>query len=126
MVRHWIAGQLLVGLVLCDACSDATGITDGPLTVQRRQETVELSNASDAPLHYFILEREIAARVDWVTCAGPACRAVPPLGSVSVPNSQILGYSPAAREVLVYWWRGVSDGQGGLRAGRIRHVVVPL
>ena len=120
------AAPLLAGLVLATACADATGIKDGALTVRRGHQALELSNASEAPLHYFVLEREISALVDWVTCAGPGCRAVPPQGSARIPYSQILGYSPSARELLVYWWRPVPDGQGGFTPGPVRHLIVRL
>ena len=118
--------RFLVLLLTTLACSDPIAVRDGSLTVTRVPGMLELRNASDAPIHYFIVEREAAALVDWFPCAGPSCRAVPPRDIVLVPDAEIIGFSPEAREALVSWWRSVPDGRGGFEHDLIRALVIPL
>jgi hypothetical protein len=117
----------LLATVVMVACSrEPTAVSDGVLSVSRAPGALRLGNTSAGSVNYFVIERSSAALIDWVPCAGPSCPAVPPAGSVSVPHSQIAGYSAGAREVIVYWWRSVADGAGGFRPDSLRNLVAPL
>lgn len=112
--------------LLSMACSDPTAVTDGVLTVERHRGSLTLRNASLTPVHYFVVERTTATRVRWLACAGPGCPAVPAADSVTVPDSLIFGFTPAAQAAVVYWWHAVPRDPSGLRADSIRSLTTPL
>ena len=45
---------------------------------------------------------------------------------MAVPYGKIVGYTPAAREAIVYWWHLMPDGGSGFRPDSLRAVVVGL
>lgn len=116
----------LAALLMVLACADPTAVSDGVLTAQHRNGQLELHNASNTPVHYFALERQAVAYVDWIACVHAACPAAAAGARVSVPDATLPGFTSEAREALVYWWRAVSDGNGGMRPDSIRFLVVPL
>jgi hypothetical protein len=108
------------------ACGDTTSNTEDQFTIQTTGEEVVLSNATEKPTYYFIVERETAAVLDFTTCVeGPRCQNVPGGATVRIPYRQITGYSPDRKEAIVYWWRSVLAPTGP-RVDRLRSTVVEL
>jgi hypothetical protein len=108
------------------ACGDSLGQADEQFAIQATGEEVVLSNATEKPTFYFIVERETAAVLDFTTCVkGPRCKSVAPGTTARIPYRQIAGYKPDRKEAIVYWWRSVL-APTGLRADEVRHQVVEL
>ena len=127
MNRSRLALAAVVLAVGCEAPSrPPTSVSDGVLTASATASVLRLHNASSAAVNYFVLARDAAPLIDWAPCAGPACPAIPAGGSVSLPYSQIAGYSAATTEAIVWWWHSVSDGTGGFRPDSLRTLVAPL
>ena len=101
-------------------------LLEGPVTATAADSALHVANGSIRPVNYFVLAGDAAPLVDWAACAGPACPAIPPRGSLELSYAQIAEYSASTTEALVYWWYSVQDGRGGYRADSIRVVVVRL
>jgi hypothetical protein len=113
--------------VLVAGCGDGPlTVLDVPITASAEGGALQLRNGSLVPVNYLAVDRNALALFDWAPCLGPACPAIPPHGSVSVPYDSIAEYSSATTEVVVYWWHSVPDGHGGYRADGMQFVVVPL
>lgn len=119
-------GVALAAVVVSSGCGEATGVSEGALTVIPGKEALALLNGSAPALHYFIVERETATLIDWQPCTGDACPSVPPRRSVTVPKEQIIGYTEEAREAIVYWWPSVPLERLRTEVGLIRSIVVRL
>jgi len=125
-VRTSTSNLCLVTALFVAACGDPTAVSDGVLTVARQEHALQLRNASMVPVYYMVVERQTLPRINWYACVEAPCSSVPAAGSVRVADSLIVGLSSAAHEAVVLWWKAVSDGRGGLRAGSIRGLVLPL
>ena len=109
------------------ACAEAPTASDGILKVTTDASALQLANLSPAPVHYQVFERETLALVDWVACTGgPPCPTLAAGGTVSVPYSAIFGYTLAAQEGVVYWWRDVSNRTGFAPFDSVHSLVVSL
>jgi hypothetical protein len=116
----------LVILMAALACGDPTSTTQDQLTIQTTGQDVVLSNASEKPTFYFIVERGTAAVLDFTTCVeGPGCRSVASGATVRIPYRQITGYGPDRKEAIVFWWRSVPSPTGP-RADGLRNIIVEL
>src|SRR3954468_24963776 len=108
------------------AFGDSTAPGDDEFTIQTTGEEIVLSNAADKPTFYFIVERQTAALLDFVTCVhGSDCKSVAPGKTVRIPYRQIAGYKPERKEAIVYWWRSVLAATGP-RVDKLRSQVVEL
>ena len=120
----------LVAVVLAVGCEvpsrPPTSVSDGVLTATATASVLRLRNASSQAVNYFVLARDAAPLIDWAPCAGPTCAAIAAGGSVSLPYSQIVGYSSATKEAIIWWWHSVSDGAGGYRPDSLRTLVASL
>ena len=109
------------------ACGDSTAATTlDEFTIHTTGEVVVLSNATEKPTYYFIVERETAAVLDFATCVeGPRCKSVAPGSTARIPYRQIAGYKSDRKEAIVYWWRSVLAPTGP-RVDEVRSTVVEL
>lgn len=125
ILRFVLALLLLAG---ASACGDpATFRLDGPLSVRVRAPRVELRNETPRPVYVFVVERESAARIDWMTCVNPdECDAIAPGDGETVRYDQIAGYEDGDREAIVYWWHVVQQPGGGWAAETVHSQVVRL
>jgi hypothetical protein len=122
-----LALAAVVLVVGCEAPSrPPTSVSDGVLTATARASALRLRNSSSQAVNYFVLASDAVPLVDWLPCAGPACPAIPAGGSVSLPYSQIAGYSASTTEAIVWWWHSVSDGAGGYQPDSLRTLLAPL
>ncbi len=72
-----------------------------------------LHNTGSGPVYYFVVERGLAAVINWARCEGSGCPSVPARDSVDLPYAQISGYSATATEASVFWWRSLADSVRG-------------
>ena len=99
----------------------------GPVDVVTQASALRILNSSDAPIYYFIVERQSAALVDWAPCTKPStCPSVAAHGDAEVPFSRIVGYEPGEREAIFYWWHLLPVPAGGFQVDSIRTRVVQL
>ena len=125
------AATRLTGLLLASAgCRrDLTApepAGSAQVTVDRTADGLRLGNATDRPIAYTVFERGYLALFAPCLDPGPGCLRLAPGASAVVPYAEIGGYSPGAREAIVYWWHLVPDGAGGYRAEEIHSVISPL
>jgi hypothetical protein len=86
-----------------------------------------LANSSASAVFYIVIENETATRIDWIPCADASrCLQVTPHSEKTVPNSDIIGYTPGDQQAIVYWWHLVPAPGGGVRADSVRVVQVRL
>jgi hypothetical protein len=118
--------SLMAMLVTTLGCGDSTGITAEEFGIRTTGEEVVLSNGTEKPTYYFIVERETAAVLDFATCVeGPRCKSVAPGSTARIPYRQIAGYKADRKEAIVYWWRSVLAPTGP-RVDELRSRVVEL
>ena len=107
-------------------CGSSSSPGEDEFSIQTTGEEVVMSNPTEKPTFYFIVERETAAVLDFATCVkGPRCKSVAPGSTARIPYRQIAGYKPDRKEAIVYWWRSVM-APTGLRADEVRRQVVEL
>ena len=90
---------------------------------------VTLTNPTDQTLYYAAFERKWSEEglFIWAQCTDkPRCPAIPPHASVRVPDSDINGFFPGAREARVYFWELVPVSKGGYEVRGLRSTVVPI
>ncbi|SRR5258706_10638556 len=108
-------------VALAVACNSPTG----PVQITSRNGALQLTNATDGPVFYTIIESETAARVDWAPCVNPSvCPYIAPHQQRAIPYAEITGYHPGAREAIVYWWHLEAPADAyqpdSIRATRVR------
>ena len=97
-----------IGTLAFIACSSPT---DQLTVASTGTQSLRLANKTAEPIYYFAVESDAAAIIDWVACTDPAqCKHVAPHGVSAIPYDQIAGYTPAARQAIVYWWHLRPDG----------------
>lgn len=108
------------------ACGSPTGAASGELVVHATPPVLELTNHSPAPIYSFTIDRGAAAYTDWAPCTNPTtCAAIGVGGTVSLAYTQIVGYSSASQEAIVFWWHLVPD-RNGFGPDSVRAVIAAL
>src|SRR5215208_1204172 len=81
------------------ACRDSTDVAQDEFSIHATGEEVVLTNATEKPTYYFIVERQTAAVLDFATCVeGPRCKSVAPGSTARIPYRQIAGYKADRKE----------------------------
>ena len=89
---------------------------------------LQLTNPTANTIYYAVFERDWATHglFLWAACADPvSCPSVQAGAAVTIPYSEIGGYTPEASEALVYYWELRPEGSGH-QVGEIRSFVVPF
>jgi hypothetical protein len=73
-----------------------------------------------------VVERNTLALINWAPCTGEGCPTVHALRSVLIPYKDIPGYTPEAREAVVYWWPSTSPERLARDPDLIEWVVAPF
>ena len=119
-----VPGLILFGIL---GCTDGIGPVAGSLTAQASRPAVQLNNNSSATVYTFVVERETAAVMNWAPCTNPfLCPGLAPGKEATLPYSDIAGYTPGARQAVVYWWHLVPGDGPGLRPDSVRGVLLDL
>ena len=123
-MKATLGGTVLLVIL---GCTDPTGPIPGSLWVQAIPPALQLTNQSPAPVYSFVIESQTAALVNWAPCADPSrCSGLAPGGSLHLPYTDIAGYTPGARQAIVYWWHLVPSDGPGFRTDSIRAVMIGL
>ena len=118
---------LVTALVLGAACSAPAGPgASGSLSIVAKDSTLQLDNASNKPVFYFVYERQGAALINWAPCVNQSCPSVSPHGQSTLPYGAIGGYAPGKTEAIVWWWRAVAGPADAPVPGPVSAIVVPL
>lgn len=123
------ACTIFLAVALAAACEhDPVSVSSDVLVARAMTGVLELTNRSDATVHFFAAERNTLAVLDWIPCVDPAaCQGIPPAAILRLPYAGITGYSPGAEEVVVYHWRLVPGTTPRTwRPDSIRSVTVTL
>jgi hypothetical protein len=127
--RPCLALAIVAVLAACARSGDPRDpAADTLLSATATSAGLTLGNPGDEPLAVAVFERETATRVMFDPCIDrtPACLRLPAGKTLTLPYADIMGWTPAAREVMVYTWRVEPNGQGGYRASGMTSRVVPL
>lgn len=128
MKRHLRSIISLVALAAVAGCGGPTEFRlDGPLRIRTADGTLRLQNRTAGTVYTFVMEREDAARIDWIPCSDPVtCEGLPPNVERSIPYGRISGYDRGDREAVVYWWSLRAKAGGGYEPHEIRNAIVRL
>lgn len=112
----------IVIAVLVAACHDgATAISNGIITAKREATGIRLTNQTNEARGYLVNDPAWLAVADLsfsvlCTTTDSACLRLPAKGSVLVPFAEVGGYSATTKSVVVWTWRVLASGVGGLQA----------
>lgn len=92
-------------LLLAACAGDPSGSTQGGLRAEPVEGTaVAVSNTSDQPVYYIIVNPEALA--SWRPCTSPAdCPEIGRRQTVRIPYASIEMYEAGSREAKLYWWK---------------------
>lgn len=124
-----VLGALCVAMLTSTgACDDfAFSISPGQVTVVKGGSLVRIANGREAPIFFFVVEREAAAVINWGPCTDPeTCPRVDP-GEIGVLEvTAIAGFRPNAEEAILYWWHLIPTEGDEFAADEIRNAVFDL
>jgi hypothetical protein len=113
---------LLTAAVLLAACvSDPAGSTQGGLRAEPEGTAVAVTNTTDQPVYYIIVNPEALA--SWRPCTAPGdCPEIGGRQTVRIPFADIELYQAGSREAELYWWKfaRVEGGHVTVDEGRLR------
>lgn len=128
----WSRACILAAVAVV-ACSDATGVPVQDLDIVATADGLKLTNNTDGVLFYQAVDATTLAM--WAgpaavtLCETPACPEVSPHDSVLVTWDDVLGWAETTKQISVYWWQVVSDGEGHWRVSddtvQSRNVDIP-
>jgi hypothetical protein len=122
---RWIA--VLGSFAAAAGCDTPFGLRESNgVSADARNQQVIVTNNSASPIFTFVIGRIIETRTDYILCVDAArCPPIQTGGSRVYPYETLMR-EPGEREVVVRWWHAVPDGSGGLRAGNLGSLIVPL
>ncbi len=131
---HLAALVLVAPLAACgapaaapaDAPAAGQGIVAGTLEARRDGDALVLRNTTEFVVAYQLLEANTATLALLPVCLPATCPTLRQGESRRVPLVEVTGWTPAAREVMVTWWRFVPGRDGTPVAGVAETVRVRL
>ncbi len=120
---------MLALAVAVTACSSPTATSeDGTFSVLATGTAFTLTNGTNAPAFYFVVERGTSASILWIPCVDLTgdCSWIPPRDEVRVRYTDVFGYRNNDQEALVYWWFAVRGENGAMEPDSIRFLIVPF
>lgn len=125
--------MLLVSFVTAGGCggSPAEPMLEGvrvlvDVQVARVGDGIRIRNSTPTPIAYAVWNRGWLALFAPCTSTGPDCPRLAPGASITIPLTEIGGWSPDATEAIVRWWTVEPDGQGGSRASEVRDIIIAI
>ena len=109
-------------------CDDvAFSISPGQVTIVKGGSRVRIANGREAPIFFFVVERETAAAINWAPCTNPdGCLRVDPGKIEMLQVTAIVGFRPDAEEAILYWWHLIPTEGDEFTVDEIRHTVFDL
>ena len=120
-----------LGTLACGGTTDPASDHVSPESVVRATaagDGLQLTNPTAKTIYYTVFEHDWGTRglFLWGLCVDPVgCPSVQARATVTVPYSTIGGYTPEAREAVVYYWELRPTGSG-YEAGEVHSFVVPF
>ena len=113
---------LLFAAAIAACHSDGpTAVSNNAVRVVREGSALRITNLSDEPRAYAAFDPNWLALADLsltAFCATqqPSCLRLPAHGSVLVKLTDVGGYSASTKTIVVWTWRVIPNGAGGLQA----------
>lgn len=96
------------------------------VTVEKRPGGWLLHNSAPVRLYVLMAEGGAADLIEWTPEVGEGGLQIPPLSSVRIPHSYMVGHGRGGPRAVVFWWQAVEHPDGTLGADRVRRLVVDL
>jgi hypothetical protein len=104
--------------------TNAPGIQAGYVSAAATRDGLDVGNQTSHPIYLVAAERETTALLDLAMCTGgPSCPALAQGQHRVVPWREVIGYSAAASQFVVYWWRAEADANGTVRATGLQSLI---
>lgn len=126
---------LLVAVVLAAGCGESRepssptgnaqtpgqGLWEGKVDALVADGRVVVKNGTERVIGYLVVEKNMAIVAMFPPCTDN-CTTLVQGGEASIRYEDVPGYSPEAREAVVYWWRYGIDGrpEGAMSSELIR------
>lgn len=110
--------SLLLALTM-GACHDTpTAISTARVRVSQASDGIRVENLTDKSMAYLLIDQAVLPLYEWGPCTSttPACLGLPAHGAVIVKFADIVACSASTKNVVVYTWWVVDNGNGGLSA----------
>lgn len=97
------------------------GLWEGKVDAVVADGRVVVTNGTERVIGYLVMEKDVAIVAIFPPCT-TNCKTLVQGGEVAVRYEDIAGYTPAAREAIVYWWMYGPDGrpEGGTSSVVVR------
>jgi hypothetical protein len=90
------------------------GIVAGTIVVRVENGVIILRNTTEFVVTYRLIEAETATRALFPVCTITSCPRLAQGEERRIPYAEITGWSPAAREAILPWWRMIPQRDGSL------------
>ena len=111
-----------------DAPGSGKGIVAGSLevSVNKAARTFTVRNTTEFVVGYLAVERDVTTAALFPPC-GENCAKIAQAQSKTIDFSEIVGYTPEAREARILWWTYVRDRDDVLRPqGSVQTTIVHI
>lgn len=97
----------------------------GTVAVQRIGSSVVVSNTTEYPVDYLVMDSRLSpAVVTGPSCGGASCPRLVQGGEATVALRTVLGYDAStSTSVTIYWWRVLPRGPKGYEVLDTMHSV---
>ena len=111
-------------LILSFSACSLLGLADEDVTARSRANVVIVKNGTKERVYYFVVGRQLAARINWAQSLDPG-NSVAAGDSRAISHEEISQEEGGEDEAVVYWWH--AEGQGEtLKPGELNSIVVEL
>lgn len=127
-LHRWSTAGILALTVLAASC----GLSTEPRESQELAHVVAppqliLTNKSDKPVFYFVVEQDLLPLINWAPCADPAvCPPLAPGASVHIDFERITGYHAGSERAVLNWWNAEGARDGAQSIDRVRVTTIQL
>ena len=128
-IANWSIAALCVAIFTSTGgCDDvAFSITPGQITVVKGGSLIRIANGREAPIFFFVVERQASAVINWDPCTNPeTCPRVDPGEIEMLEVTAIAGFRPDAEEAILYWWHLIPTEGDEFAVDEIRNAVFDL
>ena len=127
-LRRWSTVGLLALAILTASCGLLTEPRESHgLVHEVVPPHLILTNKSDKPTFYFVVEQDLLPRINWYACTNVAvCPPLAPGESVHIEFEQIIGYNAGSEFAVLCWWDAEGARDGAQSFERVRGTAVKL
>lgn len=118
IMKYVLTLTILVLTSFVTSCSDHPAAVDSEeLSVEANKEELDIMNKGNRPIHYFAVDREVAARINWAPGTNAETK-IEAGQSKQIPFADIYGFKQS-NGVILYYWPINND-----KIGEIQNIVV--